>query len=148
MERPALVYVGPIAVFGVVAVILSGITHLPAGRNLRRAAMESDPVFTLHQAVAVPPFATQLGECDYSAKGLTPRLYECRYKTTASEATVRSYYATELALRGWKIANSHDQFVSWCNGSHQATLQFEGQRPGWTYALGTSVGVPPSYCGS
>jgi hypothetical protein len=141
----SLVAVVPFAIAGIIAVVMY---NLPTARETRARAMAADPLVIEAKQIPAFPYAQQLGDCDYWAKGLTIRLYECKYTTPASLDPLRRFYGDELEKRGWTRSSASVRFADWCKDGQRATIEYALQPSrSWRYALSYSVGVPPSPCG-
>jgi len=135
----------PFAIVGVIAVVMY---NVPTARETRARAMAADPLVMEGREIAEFPAAERLGECDYSEKGPTQRLYECKYVTKASLDQLRQFYGGELEKRGWTPSHASVRFANWCKNGQRATIEYAfDPASSWRYALSFSVGVPPYGCG-
>jgi hypothetical protein len=135
----------PFVIVGAIAVVMY---NLPTARETRARTMAADPLVVEAREIAEFPGAQRLGDCEYSVKGPTQRLYDCMYITKASLDQLRQFYGAELEKRGWTPSHASVRFANWCKSRQRATIEYAfDPASSWRYALSFSVGVPPYECG-
>lgn len=118
----------------------------------------SDPVVKEMDKLSAPSHAVRWAPCKYSVKSASQRLYSCLYKDGVSFSELLGAYRNQLQVNGWRELgitklrswgrDLGGEDATYCKGSLQLNLQFAGERAqyGWSYAISTSVGVPPYSC--
>ena len=150
----SFVAVVPFAIVGVIALVFVILYNLPASKERRARAMAADSLVIEANEMPEFPAAQSFGECKYSARSETHRLYQCTYLTTADFESLRQFYGAQFGTRGWTASNPYvlasHLFASWCKNGQSATIEYSQNfySSGWNhYALAFSVGLPPEPCG-